>query len=273
MADETTTVVRVSSAFKLVFLTVAALTLIMLGVSMGLTVAYSKPSQSTSNLIEATSTMCKVGFGAIAGLFGGIGLLGGVVVLVPAPTFAEGTYRGRVEREVSLRRTSARTDKPGRSSKTRRVGGDDSPVTRDGRRSDDEVVGTPLSAGATHVGEERCMDAGNGEVIPLDEDGAKDVSNELLPLWTAAPVGKLHADEQLRRGDRGDGNIVLVIDNCVQPRQRSAQPRRELSCPGSTGPDPLLGDEDAAKFPHLASPAWVWVVRQERVLQSAAAPC
>ena len=57
--------------FKLVFLTVTALTVLTLGISVLLAVFVSKPDASVASTIDATATVYKIGFGALAGLLGG----------------------------------------------------------------------------------------------------------------------------------------------------------------------------------------------------------
>jgi hypothetical protein len=37
-----------------------------------------------------------------------------------------------------------------------------------------------------------------------------------LSLWTATLVGKLHTDGQLRSGNSGDGDFVVVVHDSVQ---------------------------------------------------------
>jgi hypothetical protein len=57
--------------FKLVFLTVTGLTVLTLGISVVLAVFIQHPDPSVANTIDATATIYKLGFGALAGLLGG----------------------------------------------------------------------------------------------------------------------------------------------------------------------------------------------------------
>jgi hypothetical protein len=62
---------RVPPLFKLVFLTVVALTLVMLVISLSLSIRYPHPNSNINGAISTTSTLYKLGFGAIVGLIGG----------------------------------------------------------------------------------------------------------------------------------------------------------------------------------------------------------
>ena len=59
------------SAFELVFVSILALTIISLAVSVYLAVSIANPSDQVKGLIETCSTTWKLGFGAIVGLIGG----------------------------------------------------------------------------------------------------------------------------------------------------------------------------------------------------------
>ncbi len=56
---------------KLVFLSVLALTILSLAVSISLAVMFPSPSDQIRGLIEMCSTTYKMGFGAVVGLIGG----------------------------------------------------------------------------------------------------------------------------------------------------------------------------------------------------------
>ena len=56
--------------FKLIFFTVTILTVLSLGVVVGVVIAGSD-SDASKNLLESCSTTFKMGFGAIIGLIGG----------------------------------------------------------------------------------------------------------------------------------------------------------------------------------------------------------
>lgn len=63
--------INLSAGFKAVLLCVMALTLISLAVSVGLAVKYDSPTEHVTRLIEMSSTMYRIAFGAIVGLIGG----------------------------------------------------------------------------------------------------------------------------------------------------------------------------------------------------------
>lgn len=62
--------ITLAPEFKLIFLTVVALTVISLGVAIGLAMI-ENPSAGAKRLSETVSTTYKMGFGAIIGLIGG----------------------------------------------------------------------------------------------------------------------------------------------------------------------------------------------------------
>jgi hypothetical protein len=61
---------KVSPQFKLTFITVVILTLLLLGVSIGLSLIKT-PTSNITSAINTTATLYKLGFGAIFGLVGG----------------------------------------------------------------------------------------------------------------------------------------------------------------------------------------------------------
>ncbi len=61
----------VAPYFKMVFLSVLGLTVVMLGVTVWLSIGFSHPDGNINSTISTTSSLCKIGFGAIAGLIGG----------------------------------------------------------------------------------------------------------------------------------------------------------------------------------------------------------
>jgi uncharacterized membrane protein YczE len=72
VGDDYNKLTTLTPAFKLVFCSVLGLTVLSLGVSVYLAIAYSPaPSEEIKRLIETCSTTWKMGFGAIVGLIGG----------------------------------------------------------------------------------------------------------------------------------------------------------------------------------------------------------
>jgi hypothetical protein len=62
--------VKLTPAFKVIFITVSFLTVLSLAVSVAL-VLYGKDTEDTRRLVETCSTTWKLGFGASVGLMGG----------------------------------------------------------------------------------------------------------------------------------------------------------------------------------------------------------
>jgi len=71
MGVEQSEVRVVSPHFKYSFLGVIGLTLLALGISLWLSIAYSHPDSNINGLIVTTDSMYKFGFGGIIGLLGG----------------------------------------------------------------------------------------------------------------------------------------------------------------------------------------------------------
>lgn len=70
-AAHVTNTATVTPVFKLVFLTVLALTVVALLLNVALVVSIDNPNDQAKSLIETCSTIVKAGFGAIVGLIGG----------------------------------------------------------------------------------------------------------------------------------------------------------------------------------------------------------
>lgn len=66
-----TNATTVTPAFKLVFLTILALTVLALLLNVTLVVLIDSPNDQAKSLIDTCSTITKAGFGAIVGLIGG----------------------------------------------------------------------------------------------------------------------------------------------------------------------------------------------------------
>lgn len=64
-------VATVTSHFKTVFICLFALTILLLGLHVGLAVGISKPNSNQSDLIKVVETGWQIGFSALLGLLGG----------------------------------------------------------------------------------------------------------------------------------------------------------------------------------------------------------
>lgn len=59
-----------TSHFKLIFISIVALTMCLFIASTWLAVSFDDPSAQVGNLIETFSSCAKIGFGAVVGLLG-----------------------------------------------------------------------------------------------------------------------------------------------------------------------------------------------------------
>lgn len=66
------------------------------------------------------------------------------------------------------------------------------------------------------MGEQLGVGACDVEVVGLDRNGGEDPLDERAAGGTVLVVRELLADEQLRCGDGGDRDVVLVADDLVQ---------------------------------------------------------
>ncbi|MFE1235602.1 hypothetical protein [Streptomyces tendae] len=64
-------VTTVTAHFKLVFISVAAITLITLMASLYIGIFVEKPTEATKSAMNTCSTLANLGFGAMVGLLGG----------------------------------------------------------------------------------------------------------------------------------------------------------------------------------------------------------
>ncbi|MFZ4247010.1 hypothetical protein ACOZDF_17100 [Streptomyces griseoincarnatus] len=64
-------VTTVTAHFKLVFICVAAITLITLMASLYIGIFIEKPTEATKSVMNTCSTLTNLGFGAMVGLLGG----------------------------------------------------------------------------------------------------------------------------------------------------------------------------------------------------------
>ncbi|MFC7531785.1 hypothetical protein [Actinoplanes sp. GCM10030250] len=71
LPDGTVDVIRLTPTFKLIFLSVLAITLLSLALDAALVLSLEKPTEEAKRLMETCSTIVKLGFGAIVGLIGG----------------------------------------------------------------------------------------------------------------------------------------------------------------------------------------------------------
>ena len=88
------------------------------------------------------------------------------------------------------------------------------------RRGDLQVVRSPRAAGATHVREELCIVTSNGQIEREDLHPLKHTLNELAAPGAMRIVGEFDPDKQLRRGHRGDRDIVIITDHDRLTRRR-----------------------------------------------------
>jgi len=60
------------------------------------------------------------------------------------------------------------------------------------------------------------MGIGHAEIVGLDRNSIEDARHETLTLLPAAAFGQLNPDLQLSNGDRGDRDVVAIVDQLAQ---------------------------------------------------------
>jgi hypothetical protein len=68
------------------------------------------------------------------------------------------------------------------------------------------------------VGKQNRVRPRNVEVVGLGGDLREEAFYVGASRSAAAPVGEFDADEQLGRADRGDRDVVLILDQLAEPR-------------------------------------------------------
>ncbi len=106
---------------------------------------------------------------------------------------------------------------PGEVGERRAVGGDHDPTRCLRRRRDHEVVGPARFALAANLDEELGMSFGHTEVIGDEGNDGEDVVHEGCSRRTGLPAGQQDPDPELGDGDRSHGDVVVVIDDVVEP--------------------------------------------------------
>ncbi len=96
------------------------------------------------------------------------------------------------------------------------VRADDSPSSSPCSSGDYQVVRPARSSLASDMHEQLGVDLGNRTVVVEHGDDRQDVVKEGEPGRSLRSRGQQHTDSQLRRGDGGDRNFVVVADSIVE---------------------------------------------------------
>ena len=131
----------------------------------------------------------------------------------------------------------------GQPGETAVLGAHDLPRASSRGSSDDQVVGAARAAAAAGVGKQRRVLPGDVEVISLGRDSLEHRGDECLASRSPFRVRQLDAHKQLRRGDRGDRNVVGVADQPIERRHLTA-----------LGVDQHRGVEDQARQGSVPGP-------------------
>ena len=96
------------------------------------------------------------------------------------------------------------------------VRGDHRSAGRQCGSGDDEVVGPSRASGFADGDQQFGVHAGNCEVVADDRQAVDDVVEELAPRTSAFAGGDLDPHAEFGDGDRGNGGLVVVVDQVVQ---------------------------------------------------------
>jgi len=140
------------------------------------------------------------------------------------------------------------------------------------RRGDDQVVRSSGSSLASDMNEQLGVDLRDGTVVVEHGDHRQDVVEEGEAGSSLPSRGQEHADPQLRCGDGGNCNLVVVADGIVEVDRgafRVDQECRIKKEPGQARSSISTADRMAAtSFDHSESGRW----RRSRALTSAPWP-